>query len=352
MEQTYNIRETYRFNYERGPCFSSSQEGPVASSGVPSKEFMGLRVQSRLGIAAGLLLNSKWVLGYARRGFDILTYKTVRSSYRPCYDLPNWVFVEENGAGPAYALEAPPEDVAQVSSSVCFGMPSMEPEIWREDVRRAKSGLGEGQILIVSVVATPVEGASAGEVAADFRRCAEWAVQSGADAIEANFSCPNVCSSEGTIYQDASLTHFIAREIRAGIGTTPLLIKSGHLSGEEALGAFLHAVDGVANGVTMVNCLIRPVLHRDGRPVFGQPFRYAGVLGRGIHKQCVEDVRRAAGVIRRDQLNLSIAAVGGASTERDVVDFFEVGADAVLLGSAPMYRPDLAVELRRAHPEW
>src|SRR5258706_12511947 len=52
---------------------------------TPLKEFLGLKVRSRLGIAAGILLNSKWVAAYAGLGFDVLTYKTVRSSHRPCY---------------------------------------------------------------------------------------------------------------------------------------------------------------------------------------------------------------------------------------------------------------------------
>ena len=75
MVQTYDIHQTYQYNYDRGPVFATS---PVPVPPGPMKEFLGLEVRSRLGISAGLLLNSKWVLGYAQRGFDILTYKTVR----------------------------------------------------------------------------------------------------------------------------------------------------------------------------------------------------------------------------------------------------------------------------------
>ena len=79
VQFTYDIGQSYRENYERGPVFHDEPpEVPTTSM----KDFLGLPVASRFGIAAGLLLDSKWVLGYARRGFDILTYKTVRSRAR------------------------------------------------------------------------------------------------------------------------------------------------------------------------------------------------------------------------------------------------------------------------------
>ena len=46
------------------------------------RQFCGIPVQSPLGIPAGPLLNSRWLLYYASLGFDVLTYKTVRSSAR------------------------------------------------------------------------------------------------------------------------------------------------------------------------------------------------------------------------------------------------------------------------------
>ena len=37
----------------------------------------------------------------------------------------------------------------------------------------------------------------------DYAQCARWAVESGADCVEANFSCPNVATCDGQLYQDA-----------------------------------------------------------------------------------------------------------------------------------------------------
>lgn len=345
VEQTYDIHESYSVNYEQGPVFASPHPGRHDNG--ERVFFLGLPVRSRIGIAAGLLLNSKWVAGYARRGFDLLTYKTVRSGYRPCYPPPNWVFVCEGADGICTVLDdcELPADPRELSSSVCFGMPSMAPEVWREDIARAKQALEDGQALIVSVVATPEKDWGAEELAEDFAQCARWAADAGADVIEANFSCPNVCSAEGSIYLDPELSHRIAKAIRGAIAGVPLLVKTGDFSDCGRLAAYLEALNGVANGVTMVNCLARPVLNRDGSPAFGADFRLAGVLGRAIHEPCVAAVRAASDIVSERGLALEVAAVGGVSRREDAAAFFSAGAQAVLLGSAPMYLPDIAGEL-------
>ena len=348
---TYDIAETYAFNYERGPVFSDTPRSIVPG---PTKAFLGLPVRSRIGIAAGLLLNSKWIAGYAERGFDILTYKTVRSSYRPCYPPPNWVFVEDRPGidTPVYVASNLSRAPTQWSSAVCFGMPSMPPEVWRADIPRAKAALKPGQILVVSVVATPGENPNPQDIIADFARCAGWAGEAGADVVEANYSCPNVCSAEGSIYTDSAFSRLITKEIRKVIDTKPLLLKVGHYAQLDAMRDFLRAINGLADGITLVNAISRPVLYPDGRPAFGDKYRKAGVLGRAIHAPSVQSVREARQIITTDGLALSIAAVGGISTSGDAEDFFEAGADAVLMGSSPMYQPDLAADLKLAHPEW
>jgi dihydroorotate dehydrogenase len=111
---------------------------------------------------------------------------------------------------------------------------------------------------------------------------------------------------------------------------------------------FLLAVNGIANGITLVNAISRPVLYRDGKPAFGEKYTRAGVLGRAIHAPCVQSVREASAIIRENKLDLSIAAVGGVSQASDATDFVNAGADAVMLGSSPMYLPDIAAELHAA----
>ena len=345
MKQTYDIAATYLENYECGPVLDNAPEVPE----TPLKEFLGQPVRSRFGIAAGLLLNSKWLLGYAQQGFDLLTYKTVRSRARECYPPPNWAFVNADaGEGPVYATADLPDDPADISSAVCFGMPSMSPEFWREDIARAKTVLHDGQLLIVSVVASPEAGWSAEQVADDYAQCAAWAAEAGADGIEANYSCPNVCSAEGQVYCDASFSEMVTQTIRSAIGVTPLLLKIGVFPDSEKQRAFLHAVADNASGITLVNGIAREVRHADGQPVFGDDYVKAGVMGRIIHEPCVTAVREARAVIDSEKLPLALAAVGGGSSAADFEDFIAAGADVVMCGSSPMYLPDLAVEIKHS----
>ena len=343
MDFSYNISASYQDNFDRGPQLGAVPELPSTDS----FEFLGQQVSSPLGIAAGLLPNAKWISGYAARGWDLLTYKTVRSIKRECYPVPNWVFVDaDTGNGPVYATQDFPEDPSQISSAVCFGMPSMDPSFWREDISRAKNSLIEGQRLIVSVVASPETDWSAAQVAEDYAKCAAWAAEAGADVVEANYSCPNVCSAEGQVYMDMELTDTVTKAVRSAIGQTRLLLKVGVFPDADLQSSFLRVVAGVADGITLVNGISREVLHRDGRPVFGEDYVRAGVLGRIIHEPCVVAVREAKAAINAEGLNLALAAVGGVSSVSDYQDFIDAGADAVLCGSSPMYLPDLAAKIK------
>jgi dihydroorotate dehydrogenase len=172
LRPTYNHYESYEWNFERGPVF----DGEVVPRPASDKcQFLGLEVQAPIGVAAGPLLNSAWVGLYASLGFDILTYKTVRSLAHPVYDPPNLLFVEVEGmlnderlcetltAG--YERTQP---LAKTSMANTFGMPSLAPEEWREDVARAKESLRDGQVLVVSVVGTSQGEETILELAGDF----------------------------------------------------------------------------------------------------------------------------------------------------------------------------------------
>ena len=343
MQLAYDIAATYSENFERGPQLDAAPAIPQTSP----RPFLGRSVNSPLGVAAGLLPNAKWIEAYAARGWDLLTYKTVRSVARECYPVPNWVFVDADaGDGPVYATELLPADPAAISSAVCFGMPSREPAFWREDIARAKAALAPGQLLIVSVVASPEAGWSAAQVADDYAQCAAWAVEAGADVVEANYSCPNVCSAEGQVYTDVALSETVTETIRSGMGELPLLLKIGVFLDTTLQRDFLRTVSGSAHGITLVNGIAREVRYPDGRPVFGEQYLRAGVLGRIIHDPCVKSVREARAVIDAEELSLVLAAVGGVSSVQDYADFMAAGADAVLCGSSPMYLPGLAVEIK------
>ena len=81
----YDITKDYAWNFNHAPEPGQLNPAPVAGEWA----YCGETVESPLGIAAGPLLNGQWLLYYAALGFDILTYKTVRSRERASYGLPN-----------------------------------------------------------------------------------------------------------------------------------------------------------------------------------------------------------------------------------------------------------------------
>src|SRR2546426_9525113 len=92
-------RPAYRFDrsFEWNDVHGPDLKGPWPEVPLtPMKSFFGLPVRSRFGIPASILPNSRWLETYARLGFDILTYKSVRRVARACGPAPNWMFADES----------------------------------------------------------------------------------------------------------------------------------------------------------------------------------------------------------------------------------------------------------------
>src|SRR3954465_12214060 len=126
----YDTSQTYRWNYDHAPEPPAGLDVPPLAGRWTS---CGLRVASPLAIAAGPLLNGRWILYYAALGFDVLTYKTVRSRFRACYAMPNLQPVTSKSLDHDNAV-LPANAGMEGSWAVSFGMPSKSPEVWRADV--------------------------------------------------------------------------------------------------------------------------------------------------------------------------------------------------------------------------
>ena len=351
---SYRFDKSYEWNYANGPLLSGVE---AAVPATPIKDFLGIPVASRFGIAAGILLNARWVAAYARLGYDILTYKTVRSRARACYALPNWVYVEPGAldfaADPAAVrARAVPADGARpesgVASSVSFGTPSKAPAEWMPDVARARAAIGPGQALVVSITATPEDG----DMVADFANLAAMAREAGAQAVEANLSCPNVTTAEGQIFRDAELSGRVAMAMRGAAGGLPVAVKPGYLPDDRALRAFLRAVDGAADAVLMGNGIPRRVVDAAGAPVFGPGREVSGICGPDLHAACVAELRRGARLAAEDGLGLRLIGIGGVHSAATTGAYFDAGAAAVMMGSAPAFDPGLGARLKAEHPDW
>jgi dihydroorotate dehydrogenase len=338
---TYDRAQTYDWNYDHAP-----QPADVDVPDVPGEwSFLDLAVGSPLGVPAGPLLNGAWCLYYASLGFDVVTYKTVRSGERACYPLPN---LQPVRCGQLHGGEAEVPAIERMSGSwaVSYGMPSKSPDVWRRDVAATRRRLPAGKLLSVSVVGTVQDGWTIDDLADDYAQCAAWAVESGTDCIETNFSCPNVSTCDGQLYQQPADAARVAERVRARIGRVPLILKIGKLNSRDEAEALLNAVAPHADALAMTNSIATSVRSQDGAGLLfdGQK---RGICGDATREASVAQTRLVRGILRERGLKLKLIGVGGASTAAHVREYLTAGASAVHIATAAMVDPGVALTIRR-----
>ncbi len=339
---TYRIDRSYSWNYTHAPALPRVRRLPAGVGG----SLLGYRVNSPVGVAAGPLLNARWVEGYARLGFDLLTYATVRSRPHPAFPLPN-IRPVENREDVAVATRRPRP--GGVTLAVSLGLPSMEPEVWRKDVRRARERLAPGQVLVVSVVGTADPAAGMEAFAADYARCAEWAAEAGADMVEAHLAVPNPFGDPGQmVFEHIPLAAQILYRIRTSV-TVPVLARLGLFRTPRLLHETATKLAPWAHGFVLVHSIPRRVVDEEGQPAFEGPGReLADVVGAATFTVCSRQVQELLAWRRAGAWPHAVLAVGGISTLERARFLLREGADAVLVATAALYDPLFAVRMRQA----
>ena len=336
----YDPSKSYRWNYENAPDALPDIDGADRLPGEWS--FCGYAIDSPLGISAGPLLNGQWCLYYARLGFDVLTYKTVRSGPRECYGLPNLQPVETTqltGAEPhANAI-----DQMQNTWAVSFGMPSSSPDVWRRDIEATRRELDPQKRLSVSVVGTMQSGWGIDELADDYARCARWAAESGADCVETNFSCPNVSTCDGQLYQNPNDSGLVARTVRDALDKTPLVIKIGHVRDPATVEQLVAAVGDSVDAIAMTNSIALKVRRGDEELFDGQ---LRGICGEGTRDESIAQVQQFADEIKRQNRDTQIIGVGGIARAADVRRYLAAGASHCHLATSVMTDPSVGIKIR------
>ena len=318
----YDISKPYSWNYDHVPEPVDVDVPPVSGTWT----FCGCPIPSPLGIPAGPLLNGRWVLYYASLGFDVLTYKTVRPL-----------------AGGEHRLAE--TDRMQGSWAVSFGMPSADPGVWRRDVEETRNRLPADKLLSVSVVGTVQPGWSIDDLAADYALCAEWAVEAGADAVETNFSCPNVATCDGQLYQNPTESAMVAQAVRQVIGDRPLILKIGHTTDRSDAEAFIEAVSPFATAISMTNSVATTVQSKDGSLLFDGQRR--GICGDATFEASLQQTRLFSDLITKRGDTLRIISVGGISSTGQVRQCLDAGAESVQIATAAMVDPAVALRIRQ-----
>jgi dihydroorotate dehydrogenase (NAD+) catalytic subunit len=354
---TFNINSPFDL---LGEPIGFEQELPAVALKKRPTDIAGFNVDFPLGLPASVLAsNAKWIEFYAKRGFDILTYKTVRSTYRAVHRWPNWVFLKDPHEL-VFPFNQPvvgeqgwfPAELSQVSMANSFGIPSLDPAWWMDDIRRAKASIHGGhQVLIVSVVASRNENREA--LAEDFVITARAAKEAGADIVEANYSCPNILNDPaGELFQNPTMSAFVSEALHAELGATPLFVKVGYLA-EPDLRAFVLNNSKFVDGIVGINAISSPVLAPDGSPVFPER-KSAGISGWSISRRAHE-IAQVLVSLRKEVFamhgkRLTMLSVGGVVSRQDFLDRLDTGVDAVESCTGAFLNPYLGLEVRDAEP--
>jgi len=359
----YNFQQTFEENiggpWDRYPDWDGVTRGRRWT-------LLGVNVGYPIGVpASALTANARYVDYYARHGFNVLTYKTVRSRPRAPHPFPNWVYLEDADQPLPVADEEPPVgpvtgdaetypvDPHSFSTANSFGVPSEHPDVWTQDVADALDRIGDGKLLIVSVMGSPEEPdiRSAEALAQDFVAVALYAQQAGARAIELNLSCPNTLDPvthqiDPPVCLDPDLTELIVTRVAEALDAETRLVAKlswmRHTMLEQVLRRFAHRVHAVSG----INTLPMRVVDRAGQPTFGER-RVAGVSGNAIRDFGLDFVRTLAELKHREDWVFDIIGMGGVMSAEDVRAYLRAGADAVQTATGAEDKPTLPADLLR-----
>jgi len=338
----YRIDRSYSWNYGHTPKLPRVRRLPAA----PGGKLFNYVLNSPLGIASGPLLNAKWVEAYARVGFDILTYATVRSSAVPALGLPN-IRPVENREQAAVTTTRRHAD-GDLTLAVSLGTPSMEPDIWRRDVRRARERLGKGQVLIVSVLGTTPPGSDREGLVMDYARCAQWAAEAGAHVVEVQLAWPDPFSDQPqAIFENLPLASQILHRVRTSVDV-PIIAKFGAFRTPRLLHDTATRLASWASGFVLVHGFQRRVVDENGNAAFeGAGRDRADIVGADTFPAASRQVGELLAWRKAGCWDRAVLAVGGLTTVERAHETLREGTDAVLIGTAALFDPLFAVRFRQ-----
>lgn len=347
----YDPEKSYEDNFEQGP-FGAFADGevfnPIGNSyGVVQKyDFFNYKINSPFGIPAGPLINGKFCKAALDKGFDIVTYKTVRSTEYPCHPWPNVLSVKIDGdltIGKANGkLLADKNYHEPLSITNSFGVPSLSPEFWQKDLSEVVKYAKEGQIVVGAFQGTKRDGQSVEDYINDYRITARLLMDTGVKVMEVNLSCPNEGTNNLLCY-DTERSVIVVQAIKEVLGDIPLIIKIGYFTDDNALKDFVKKIGHIVQGISAINTIAGEVVDENGHQALpGEGRLRSGVCGHAIKWAGLEMVGRLKKLRAEFNYNFKIIGVGGVTAPEDFFEYRDAGADFVMSATGAMWNPYLA----------
>jgi len=353
----------------------SKRSRKAARSDRFASRVLGVEVGYPVGVAPSQNTRSPQHVAFlADCGFNLLTYKTVRSREWKAHPEPRWIHLEDLAEPVAVGTNletltghGSPETVANdgysFSTANSYGVPSPRPDSWQNELAEAKAALDQGQLLVASVQGSPQIFRTPETLAADFVDVALKAEEAGASVVELNLSCPNTIDNFGAvplrpICEDPRITGRIVEAVRNALGAhTRLVAKLSYLKSQE-IDELVGFILPYIAGLTGINTLQARVYRPDGEPVFrgtvthpDRPREQAGISGVALRLLARDFVRSAARARARHAGDFDIIGIGGVMVPDDLRVLFDLGASAVQTATIAARNPDFAVEVLREQEE-
>ncbi len=349
-EPFYDPEKSYEENFEKGPFGIFSDHKVLENNSQQTFDFFGRELNSPFGIPAGPLVNGNFVKGALDKGFDIVTYKTVRSTSYPSHPWPNVLSVKIDGD---LTLEKAKGQLVgdtnyhePLSITNSFGVPSKDPEFWQKDLADTVRYAKPGQIVVGSFQGTKHEGQTTEEYINDYRVTAELLKQTSVRVIEVNLSCPNEGTNNLLCY-DTDRSVLVAKAIKEVIGEIPLIIKIAYFQDAEALKNLVEKIGNVVEGISAINTIGAEIVGENGAQALpGEGRLKSGVCGHAIKWAGVDMVSKLKKLREEFGYKFKIIGVGGVTTADDFLEYRKAGADYVMSATGAMWNPYLAKEVK------
>lgn len=346
----YDINRDWGENVAKGPAWNG--EFPPIPKLNKKYSLLGLSLNSPFGIPACPLTATAASVGVASRlGYDLLTFKTVRTIQWPGNKFPHWRHLSvpkgtdlRTSPGPFTADTKKFED-GETSMANSFGIHSLAPKRWQKEFEKAQKSLRPGQILILSMLPTRIEGKSLVEEAKDLGKLAS---DTSAKIIEINLSCPNTDTGKGLIQDDVEASIRLCRALKKAIGGRSLLAKVGFYHQEDDLRRFLQETKGIISGLSTMNTAAGTIVNPDGTETF--PSRpIAGISGAAIRDMAMEQAEKVVKFRKKLKLkNFVIIGIGGVTKPEHIEAYLAIGVDAVQSAVGVYADPYLAIKYKKS----
>ncbi len=351
FEHPYDLNLSLEQNIEKGPPQIPDNMKIPESTWI---EWLGIPLKSPFGISAcPLTMNSQWVQWAASLGYDVLTFKTVRSREWKVNPYPNWVYADENSfdkESNQIAASLDPYKAEEVSMGNSFGVQSASPEIWIKEYESAKSMLTEGQELILSVMPSVIEGV---DIFDDMDKLAELANRTSAKRIEINYACPN--SNHNLIYLDIDLMVALSKRFRSKLNQDKfLIIKVSYYPNQNDIRTLTLNTRGIINGITSINTMGMRL--EDNNNPFGTNRPTAGFSGAVIRPFAIEQMENF--IKAREELGLvetlGLIAIGGVTMPEHIHKYRTMAKNKNIIVQAAVgvwENPGLAIDFKESCKE-